>query len=246
MRSWGAGAAGLYAALCAVRDGATGRADLGHAPGTDSLLLGARAASLQRSPRTTSFEHTWWPTPSARRTLALVRRSAAERSSCARRPPASITTCRRWGSASTATASEDSRRSAWRGGHTVRRVVHAGGSATGRRVVRQLSALVAAEPRIAVLEGARARALWTDRDPTQPDPTNSPSHPRCRGLICDDGRIVTAPAVILGTGGAAALWARTTKPNSRLSGGGPAARPRRRRSGALADLRAAAVPPPPP
>ena len=29
------------------------------------------------------------------------------------------------------------------GGHSVRRVVHAGGSATGRRVVRQLSALVA-------------------------------------------------------------------------------------------------------
>ena len=45
------------------------------------------------------------------------------------------------------------------GGHSVRRVVHAGGSATGRRVVRQLSALVAAEPRITVLEGARARPV---------------------------------------------------------------------------------------
>jgi L-aspartate oxidase len=54
-----------------------------------------------------------------------------------------------------------------------------------------------------VFEGARARALWTDRDPT---------HPRCRGLICDDGRIVAARAVVLGTGGAAALWARTTNP----------------------------------
>ncbi len=121
------------------------------------------------------------------------------------------------------------------GGHTVRRVVHAGGSATGRRVVRQLSALVAAEPRIAVLEGARARALWTDRDPAHPpghaptdvgdahahslahsshSPSPSPSsgHARCRGLICDDGRVVVAPAVVLGTGGAAALWARTTNP----------------------------------
>ena len=39
------------------------------------------------------------------------------------------------------------------GGHSVRRVVHAGGSATGRRVVRQLSALVAREPGITVLEG---------------------------------------------------------------------------------------------
>ena len=46
------------------------------------------------------------------------------------------------------------------GGHSVRRVVHAGGSATGRRVVRQLSALAAEEPRITVLEGARAQALW--------------------------------------------------------------------------------------
>ena len=34
------------------------------------------------------------------------------------------------------------------GGHSKRRVVHAGGSATGRRVVRQLSALVAEDPRI--------------------------------------------------------------------------------------------------
>ena len=85
------------------------------------------------------------------------------------------------------------------GGHSVRRVVHAGGSATGRRVVRQLSALAAEEPRITVLEGARARALWR-------------SGGRCRGLICDDGRIVGARAVVLGTGGAAALWARTTNP----------------------------------
>ena len=60
------------------------------------------------------------------------------------------------------------------GGHSVRRVVHAGGSATGRRVVRQLSALAAEEPRITVLEGARASALWR------------PSG-RCRGLVCDDG-----------------------------------------------------------
>ena len=85
------------------------------------------------------------------------------------------------------------------GGHSVRRVVHAGGSATGRRVVRQLSALVAAEPRIAVLEGARARALWSVDG-------------AARGLICDDGQIVAARAVVLGTGGAAAMWARTTNP----------------------------------
>jgi L-aspartate oxidase len=50
-----------------------------------------------------------------------------------------------------------------------------------------------------VLEGARARALWR-------------SEGRCRGLICEDGTIVAARAVVLGTGGAAALWSRTTNP----------------------------------
>src|ERR1700690_3000440 len=45
------------------------------------------------------------------------------------------------------------------GGHSARRVVHAGGAATGRRVVRQLSALAAEERRITVLEHARAGAL---------------------------------------------------------------------------------------
>jgi L-aspartate oxidase len=85
------------------------------------------------------------------------------------------------------------------GGHSVRRVVHAGGSATGRRVVRQLSALAVEEPRITVYEGARAQALWR-------------SEGRCRGLACDDGRVIAAGAVIIATGGAAALWARTTNP----------------------------------
>src|SRR6202034_3919643 len=85
------------------------------------------------------------------------------------------------------------------GGHSVRRVVHAGGSATGRRVVRQLSALVAEQPRIAVLEHARARALWQREQ-------------RCVGLICEDERVLAARAVAIATGGCAAMWARTTNP----------------------------------
>src|SRR5207302_2435843 len=79
------------------------------------------------------------------------------------------------------------------GGHSVRRVVHAGGSATGRRVVRQLSALAAEDPRVAVLEGTRATTLWL-------------ADGRCRGLACDDGRSVGARAVAICSGGAAALW----------------------------------------
>ncbi len=89
------------------------------------------------------------------------------------------------------------------GGHSLRRVVHAGGSATGRRIVRQLSALAVDEPRITVLEGARAASAWM-RDG------------RCEGVVLDDGRAVRARATILATGGAAALWSRTTNPPGSL------------------------------
>ena len=106
------------------------------------------------------------------------------------------------------------------GGHSVRRVVHAGGSATGRRVVRQLSAVVAEEPLITVFEQARASALWTDDG-------------RVVGLACEDGRAIRARATILATGGAAALWARTTNPPGSLGIGLMLAHAA---GGALADL----------
>ena len=52
------------------------------------------------------------------------------------------------------------------GGHSVRRVVHAGGSATGRRVVRQLSALAAEhEPRSRSSRARRAAAPVRRRRP---------------------------------------------------------------------------------
>ena len=86
------------------------------------------------------------------------------------------------------------------GGHGIRRVAHAGGSATGRRILRQLSADVVEERRIEVLEGRRVRALLTGDDG------------RVQGVACDDGRTVAARAVILASGGAAALWSRTTNP----------------------------------
>jgi len=85
------------------------------------------------------------------------------------------------------------------GGHSRRRIVHAGGAATGRRVVRQLSAVVAAEDGIEVLEGRRVTALLTHDG-------------RCTGVVLDDGTRLLAPATVLSTGGAAALWARTTNP----------------------------------
>jgi L-aspartate oxidase len=89
------------------------------------------------------------------------------------------------------------------GGHSRRRVVHAGGSATGRRIVRELSALVAEHPRIQVLERARAAALHVPEG-------------RCLGVVLEDGRAILARGTVLATGGAAALWARTTNPPGSL------------------------------
>jgi L-aspartate oxidase len=85
------------------------------------------------------------------------------------------------------------------GGHGIRRVVHAGGSATGRRILRQLSADVVHEERVDVLERRRASALLA-------------ADGRVRGVACADGRVLAARAVVLATGGAAALWSRTTNP----------------------------------
>jgi len=93
------------------------------------------------------------------------------------------------------------------GGHSVRRVVHAGGSATGRRLVRELSALAVEHPRITVIERSRAAGVWTDDDGG------------CRGLILEDGRALTSRGVVLCTGGTAALWSRTTNPPGSLGFG---------------------------
>jgi L-aspartate oxidase len=92
------------------------------------------------------------------------------------------------------------------GGHSVRRIAHAGGSATGRRVSRQLSALVAEHERIEVLEDCRATAILR-------------LDGRCAGVRCDDGRVVLTRAVVLATGGAAAMWARTTNPTGSTGSG---------------------------
>jgi len=92
------------------------------------------------------------------------------------------------------------------GGHTKRRVVHAGGSATGRRVVRDLSALVVEHPNVTILEGARAADLWSDEG-------------RCAGVLLEDGRAVRARASIITAGGAAALWSRTTNPPGSVGAG---------------------------
>ncbi len=84
------------------------------------------------------------------------------------------------------------------GGHTRRRVAHVDGSATGERIARTLAERVRRHPRITVYEGERALELWTSGD-------------RCVGIVTSR-RAVAAPATVLATGGAAALWERTTNP----------------------------------
>jgi L-aspartate oxidase len=92
------------------------------------------------------------------------------------------------------------------GGHSARRIVHAGGAATGRRIIRQLSALAAEHPRIAVLEGRRATQILT-------------AGGRAVAVALDDGTVIAAPAIVLATGGAAALWQRTTNPPGAVGAG---------------------------
>ncbi len=92
------------------------------------------------------------------------------------------------------------------GGHSARRIVHAGGAATGQRLINRLSEIVSAEPGIRILEGSRATGLATAQG-------------RCVGVVLEDGRAVAGAATVLATGGAAALWSRTTNPPAAVGGG---------------------------
>jgi L-aspartate oxidase len=91
------------------------------------------------------------------------------------------------------------------GGHSVRRVVHAGGAETGKAISEVLAARVHEHPRIRVADDVRVRRLWIEDG-------------RCIGVVSDRGAL-SAPATILATGGYAALWERTTNPRGALGEG---------------------------
>ena len=196
----GAGAAGLYVSLTAAAEGARVAllAASSFAQTASYWAQGGLAAALSIED---SLEMHLQDTERAGR--GLVRESAA-RVLCAE-APGRVRDLERLG-----VRFDADRRGklalGLEGGHSVRRIVHAGGSATGRRVVRQLSALAAAEHRIEILEHARATALLSTGE-------------HCAGVGCDDGRRVHARAVMICAGGAAALWARTTNPPGSLGSG---------------------------
>ena len=91
------------------------------------------------------------------------------------------------------------------GGHSARRIVHAGGAETGRALTSRLAEAVAAEEGIEVLEGASALSLCAGDD-------------RCEGVMTDRGP-VAAGATVVATGGGAALWRRTTNPKGAIGAG---------------------------
>ena len=209
----GAGAAGLYAALCVAREG--GRVALLSAlplAQTASYWAQGGLAAVLSSDDSTELHLA----DTERAGRGAVRRSAAlalvqEAPDCVRDLEALGFHFDADRHGQLALGLE--------GGHSVRRIVHAGGSATGRRLLRELSALVVAHPRVRVIEGARVCGLLSDGDPTDP---------RCTGVVCAANgggdpkasrRTLNAPAVVLSTGGAAALWSRTTNPPGSIGQG---------------------------
>ncbi|MBC7764946.1 MAG: L-aspartate oxidase [Hyphomonadaceae bacterium] len=88
------------------------------------------------------------------------------------------------------------------GGHSRRRIVHCGGDETGKEVVDRLKELVALAPNITEIGNAFLLDVWTKDDITQ-------------GVILyvkGQFRLLTAPAVILCTGGIGALYPFSTNP----------------------------------
>jgi L-aspartate oxidase len=200
----GAGAAGLYAALSASGEGArvalVSRSPL--AQTASYWAQGGIAAALAADDA---------PELHARDTLAAARdaaRASAVRVLC-EESPGRVRDLERLG------VSFDADRRGnlalgLEGGHSRRRIVHAGGAATGRRITRELSALAAMDERIEVLEPLAATALLRHEG-------------RCVGLVAERrggaGLTVLARAVILATGGMAALWERTTNPRGAIGAG---------------------------
>jgi L-aspartate oxidase len=196
----GAGAAGLYTSLCAARQGAavTLVSAMPLAGSSSYWAQGGLAAALAAD-----------DSPDAHLADTIVAGRGSVRESAARalcdEAPGAVRDLQELGVAFDADR-HGQLALGLEGGHSRRRVVHAGGAATGRRIIRELSALVAQDERIEVLEGRRVTRVLTTGG-------------RVCGVVLDDGTVIGAPAVVLATGGAAAMWSRTTNPAGATGGG---------------------------
>ena len=202
----GSGVAGLFAALCAASEAdvlVLSKGDL--LASTSSLAQGGIAAAL--APDDSPELH-------ARDTLeagrGLSRPSAVH--TLTKEAPARIRDLEELGV-------EFDEGLGLEGGHSRRRVAHAGGAATGDRVARVLAQRVLEHPRIRVVQGERMLEISSSGD-------------RCTGVVTDRGAIA-ARATLLATGGASALWERTTNPPGSVGDGMAAAY---RAGAAIADL----------
>jgi L-aspartate oxidase len=198
----GGGAAGLYAAICVAREGASVGL-LTATPLAQTASYWAQGGLAAAVGAEDSFELHLADTLRAGR--VATRRSAAE--ALVREAPERLSDLQALGLRFDADRF-GALALGLEGGHSVRRIVHAGGSATGRRMLRQLSALVAEHRGIAVFEGERGRVrqlLMHDG--------------RCVGVACESGELLQARAILISAGGAAALWARTTNPPGSIGTG---------------------------
>ena len=195
----GGGAAGLYAALTAA-DAGSRVAMVSRKPLPESSSFWAQGGLAAAIGPDDSPERHVEDTLAAGR--QACRRSAAEL--LAREAPGVVEELERRG-VEFDRDRDGSLSLALEGGHSRRRVVHAGGAGTGRRITERLAALAAQDERVEVIEQTSAVALWSDRE-------------RCHGVITDAGTIASG-ATILATGGAAALWARTTNPWGAIGAG---------------------------
>jgi L-aspartate oxidase len=195
----GAGAAGLYAALVAAESGARVQL-ISRSPLPQSASYWAQGGLAAALAPDDSPELHLADTLEAGR--GATRESAAQ-TLCAE-APARVHELRARGIAFDSSPTGELLLSL-EGGHSRRRVVHAGGSATGRHLTITLSEQVTAHERVDVRERSTALRLWVENE-------------RCVGVIADFGAVRSA-ATVLSTGGAAALWLRTTNPAGAIGTG---------------------------